>query len=155
MSTIRKANIKDLNQLVKLRAVQQSDDWKLDFTESPDFHSRTKAFLESFLKNEENGVIFVAVNNKKIIATCGLQIMNLMPQCNDDGKYAYIFDAFTLKQFRNQGIQTVLLNKIIDFAKEHNISEISLETDNTIAMHMYKRCGFIKNDLFMTNYMQY
>ena len=100
--------------------------------------------------NDTNGIIIVAEKNNNIIATCGLQIIELMPQYNDNGKYGYIFNVFTLEDFRRHGVQSKLLSEIINYAKSLNITEISLETDNDVAVHMYEKCGFVQNNLFMT-----
>lgn len=61
-----------------------------------------------------------------------------------------IVSVFTLEDFRRQGVQSKLLSEIINYAKSLNITEISLETDNDVAVHMYKKCGFVQNNLFMT-----
>ena len=146
---IRKADVNDTAQLVELRIIQQKDDWKFEYVES-DLFSKSILYLEKFLVDDENGLMLVAETHNQIIATCGLQIMNLMPQCNDYGRYGYLFNVFTINSFRNRGIQYELLSEIIDYSKECSITEISLETDNTAAIHLYKKVGFKENNLFMT-----
>lgn len=80
--------------------------------------------------------------NKKIVATCGLQVIDYLPQCNDNGKYGYICNVYTVDENRRQGIQKELLNEVIKFAKEKKLSELSLSTDNKDAIMLYEKVGF-------------
>lgn len=62
--------------------------------------------------------IFLKIINKNIVVTCGLQIIDYLPQCNDNGKYGHICNVYTVAEKRKQGLQKELLNEVINFAKE-------------------------------------
>ena len=74
----------------------------------------------------------------------------MLPQCNDDGKYGFIFNVFTVKEYRKQGIQSLLIEKVLKYSKEIGITEIKLETDSEKAINLYKKYGFKHDTLFMS-----
>lgn len=141
------AEIEDIEQLAKLRIIQQKDDWKEEYIDKYNLYQTTKDYLTNHLNKDL--YIFIETENKNITATCGLQIIKYLPQCNDNGIKGYICDVFTKEEFRNKGIQTKLLKKCIEFSKENNIESISLLTDNEIAINIYKKLGFNYNSLAM------
>ena len=77
-----------------------------------------------------------------IIATCCLQIIEYLPQCNDNGKQGFICNVYTEEKYRNRGIQTKLLNEVIKYAKENDLCELDLSTDSEVAISLYKKLGF-------------
>lgn len=151
---IRLATIDDIDQLINLRLLQQHEDWGSDYTDvNNDFYKRTLNSLFDFLCcdniQQQKGVIFIAEKGNKIIATCGLQKISMLPQCNDNGNYGFIFNVFTIKEFRNQGIQSSLIERTLIYANEIGITEIKLETDNKIAIKLYKKYGFKHDKISM------
>ena len=72
-----------------------------------------------------------------------------MPQCVESGIEGYICDVFTLKEYRKKGIQTNLIKECIKFAKENNIIELKLSSDNLEAIRIYQRQGFEYDKLIM------
>lgn len=57
-------------------------------------------------------------------------------------KEIYLYRFFIDEKYRNQGIGTIALNKIIDMAKEQN-KDMSLEVfGENIAIDLYERLGF-------------
>lgn len=146
---IRLATIGDIEQLINLRILQQQEDWGSEYIDyDGDFYNRTLNALNDFLRRE-SGAIFIAETKGEVIATCGLQKIDMLPQCNDDGKYGYIFNVFTVKEFRKRGIQSLLIEKVLNYSKEMCITEIKLETDSEIAINLYKKYGFEHDTLFM------
>lgn len=152
---IRLANKDDVEELTNLRILQQHEDWETDYFDyDNNFYHRTFNAMTSFMSAPHGGVIFVGEIDGYIIATCGLQLINMLPQCNDDGKYGFIFNVFTKKEYRNRGIQSILIGKVIDYAIKNNISEIKLETDNDIAIKLYEKQGFKFDTLTMIKEMR-
>lgn len=144
---MRLANKEDIISLSELRILQQKDDWKEEFEDKYNLFECTKNFLDKHLNKDL--YVFVEENSDGIISTCGLQIIEYLPQCNDNGKEAYICNVYTKEEYRCKGIQTSLLNGVIDFAKDQNISELNLSTDNEKAISIYKKVGFKFDDLIM------
>ncbi len=85
---------------------------------------------------------FIEEIEDNIIAICCLQIIEYLPQCNDNGKQGYICNVYTDKQYRNQGIQTKLLEEVIRYSINNNLCELDLSTDNDVAISLYKKFGF-------------
>lgn len=137
----------DIEELSKLRVMQQKDDWDDNYIDKYDLRKTTKDYLSNHLNKDL--YIFIVKNNNNIIATCGLQIIKKLPQCNDNGLEGYVCNVFTKKEFRNKGIQTKVLKKCIQFAKEKQINLLSLSSDNEIAINIYKKFGFNFDKLAM------
>lgn len=153
---IRVATINDIQQLVDLRILQQHDDWGSEYIDyDGNFYARTLNALSDFLYREDGlqslrGLIFVAEIHGKIIATCGLQVIDMLPQCNDNGQYGYIFNVFTVEEFRRQGIQSRLIENVLSYSENCGLTEIKLETDSQDAISLYKKYGFEYDTLFMS-----
>lgn len=122
--------------------MQQKDDWDDNYVDKYDLRKITKNYFSSHLNKDL--YIFIVKNNNNIIATCGLQIIKTLPQCNDNGLEGYICNVFTKKEFRNRGIQAKVFKKCIQFAKENKISSLRLSSDNQTAINIYKKFGFKK-----------
>lgn len=144
---IRIAINSDIEKICELRILQQKDDWKEEYVDRFDLYSSTQKFLLNHLNKDL--FIFFYVIDEQIVATCGLQIIDLLPQCNDNGKLGYICNVYTIYDKRKQGFQKELLNEIIKFAKEKGISELNLDTDNVEAIMLYKKIGFDFSNMAM------
>ncbi len=83
----------------------------------------------------ENSKYFVAKLDGKIVGFCGIKIML------DE---ADIMNIVVRKDFRNQGIASLLLQNLINLSKVLDISSITLEVmeENYPAIHLYKNFGF-------------
>ena len=80
----RIAEYEDIEEISKLRIMQQKDDWKeLYPNKDEEFYRITKKYLEEHLNKDI--FFFIEVLDNKIIATCGLQIIKYMPQCVESG----------------------------------------------------------------------
>ena len=137
---MRFANKKDIKKLSLLRIQQQREDWKNEFEDKNDLLNITKEYFNKHLNNDL--IVFVEEIGKHIIATCCLQIIEYLPQCNDNGKQGYICNVYTQKEYRNQGIQSKLLSEVINYSIENNLCELDLSTDSETAISLYKKHGF-------------
>ena len=141
------ATYKDINELLNLRIEQQKEDWNKDYQDVDNFKSRTETFLIQHLNKD----IFILIKriDYRIIATCGLQLFNSLPQCNDQGKIGIICNVYTNKLYRNKGIQTCLLKEVIIVANEHHLNEILLSSNNNQAISIYQKLSFKKSNMIM------
>jgi len=144
----RLAENKDIEELAKLRVLQQKDDWMEDYSgNDKELYKATKEYLEEHLNKDL--YTFIEILDNKIVATCGLQIIKCMPQCVETGIEGYICNVFTLKEYRRKGIQTKLLEECIKFAKNNQVIKLNLSTDSTEAIKIYEKQGFKFDKLAM------
>lgn len=153
---IRIATLDDIKQLVNLRILEQRGKWGSEYNDfDNNFYSRTLNALKDFLNWKGNippskGIIYIAEKDGKIVATCGLQKIWMLPQCNDEGRYGFIFNVYTMKEYRSRGIQSLLIKAVIGYAKQIGITAISIEADNEIAVKLCEKHGFKLNSFIMT-----
>ena len=85
---------------------------------------------------------FIEEIDNNIVSTCCLQVIEYLPQCNDNGRQGYICNVYTKDEYRNNGIQTRLMEYVIDYAMEKKLCKLELSTDSDKAISIYKKCGF-------------
>lgn len=137
---MRIASKSDIEKIASIRISQQKDDWKEQYEDKYDLLKTTKAYLEKHLNKDF--FAFIEEIDNRIIAICCLQIIEYLPQYNDNGKQGYICNVYTDERYRNQGIQTKLLEEVIKYSINNNLCELDLFTDSDIAISLYKKCGF-------------
>ena len=144
---MRLATKNDINSLSLIRVKEQKEDWNEEFEDKYDLVNITKLYLKKHLNNDF--FAFVEEIDGNIIATCCLQIIEYLPQCNDNGKQGFVCNVYTNKEYRNKGIQTALLKEVIKFAVDNNLCELNLSTSSDTAISLYKKCGFKFDDWAM------
>lgn len=100
----------------------------------------SKPGIEKFLKRNPN-TNFVAIDNNK---TVGVIL------CGHDGRRAYIYHTAVDIKYRNQGIGTMLLEKVYAALMSEGITKVALVvfTNNEIGKSFWKSKDFEKrNDL--------
>ena len=137
----------DIDKIALLRIKEQKEDWKEEYEDKYDLVNTTKVYLEKHLNNDI--YVFIEEDNGNIIATCCLQIIEYLPQCNDNGKQGFVCNVYTEPEYRKKGVQTKLLNEVIEYAKENNLCELDLSTDSEVAISLYKKLGFEFDSLAM------
>jgi len=87
--------------------------------------------------------IVVATIDGEIVGSGYSLIKNSKPYFKPE-QYAYLGFMFVLPEHRGKGINKVILECLIDKAKERNITEIQLEVyaENESALKAYKKIGF-------------
>lgn len=141
------ANENYIEQLIGLRVYQQMDDWGEHFQDGDKLAAKTRTYLLEHLNKDL--YMFVEEHNGGVIATCGLSVIKLLPQCNDNGKYGYVCNVYTMPSYRRKGIATKLLNECIEFARKNGLSELNLDSDSPNAVLMYEKAGFKQNNMNM------
>jgi GNAT superfamily N-acetyltransferase len=141
----RRANINDINELIKLRRKQLLDEGGI---EEKNIDMELK---EYFSKNivEDTFISWIAIEDNEIIATSGLCFYQLPPNySNPSGKVAYITNMYTEKKFRRKGIASKLLEKIINEARLLNYKIIRLHA-SLDGKNLYLKYGFTDSEGFM------
>lgn len=118
---IRKMSLNDLEEIAPILETDFDDFWNYNI-------------IKSELLNE-NSTLFIAKSNSSIVAFAGIwKVVDIM----------HLNDIVVSKKFRSQGIGKILLNHIINYTKEQNINELTLEVrqDNLPAINLYKHFNF-------------
>ena len=140
--TIRKATEDDVPELVRQRKLMFEsmgidDHIKL---QSTSILSRNY-FLEGLKNNKFQG--WVAITKEgRIVSNAGVIIDHHPPGPNNlTGKIAYIFNLYTLKEYRRQGIARKIMETILEWIKEEGIPIVSLHVTDD-GEKLYKSLGF-------------
>lgn len=145
---IKIAKKEDIEELSKLRVVQQKEDWAEKYPNNDEeVYNMTKEYLYNHLNKDI--YFFIEVLDNKIVATCGLQVIKYMPQCARTNIEGYICNVFTINEYRRKGICTNLVKECIKFAKENNIIELKLTCDIPEARRIYEKQGFTQERYIM------
>ena len=107
------------------------EEWKHHNTVDPIYQLRIIKPEE--LKFEDNEEYYKIIFNNEMVGFIGIK---------NYPKEIYLYRFFINEKYRNQGIGTIALNKIIDMAKREN-KDMSLEVSGeNIARDLYERLGF-------------
>ncbi|MFA6127742.1 MAG: GNAT family N-acetyltransferase [Bacteroidales bacterium] len=142
--TLKKVTISDIETIIEyriifLQEVQGIPGKKLEL-------SLRKSLRQYFTKSIENDsfISWIAEFDNKSIGFSGMVIREQPGNFEiPNGKTGYILNMFTLKEFRNNGIGTLLFQKLIDEAKQRNLDRIDLHATQD-GEPIYRRFGFIE-----------
>jgi GNAT superfamily N-acetyltransferase len=138
----RKLNKDDKDLFVKLRFeyFSMSNFDINEFERNELKNNLTKYFDENIGNNNFLGMI--CEYRKEIISAAYLAINRKPPNQNFvNGKTGTLLNVFTYPEYRNQGIATELLRRIIEEARKENINVISLSSTKE-GEKLYKKLGF-------------
>lgn len=94
--------------------------------------------------------VLVAIVDDQVVGSGYARLLDAKPYQKYE-KYAYLGFMFVKPEYRGQGINKMILHRLINWAKERNISEIRLQVyeENTSAKKAYAKAGFRPNLLEM------
>ena len=127
---IRPLELEDKNAYFDL--LYQLNQYKIELTQNEWLRQYNR-----ILKQE--GTIFVMENQSKIIATAKIYVEFKFSQ-----PIGHIEDVVVDKQWRNQGIGSRMIEKLIDFAQKHECYKIILNAKPDLSK-FYTRLGFSQN----------
>ena len=137
---IRRAQLGDVEQLVALRIKFLSEISVPPLDMKHFYDSAREYFQEKILSNDYIG--WFAEIDGKVVGTGGLVFFERPPQFNNfSGIEAYIMNIYTLKEWRNHGVASNLLQRAISFARERKANRIWLHTTQK-ASKIYEEFGF-------------
>jgi len=139
---IREANIMDINKIMDL----EDQIFKIHYKARPDWiekNPRNYEYKKQFIE-ENNGKIFIAEEDNKIIGLCIFNIRVIKDhQMFFDMVNIEIENICVDEKYRKKGIGKKLLEKVKIYAKENNIKNIELSVweFNENALKFYKNMG--------------
>lgn len=138
---IREANKEDAQELIiyTKRIGGESDNLTYGSEGMPITVEQEISFLEGMNK-DEHSVFYCAWQGDKLVGTANLSGMPRRMSHRAE------LGISVLKDYWNNGIGTLLMQYIIDYAKKQGIEIINLEvrSDNKGAIHLYEKYGFKK-----------
>lgn len=93
-----------------------------------------------FLEGDQTTV--VAVNDGRCVACASVSYIEIMPTfSHSSGKRAHLMNVYTEKDYRRRGIARQLVNMLIEDARVHGATEISLDATES-GRPLYESMGF-------------
>ena len=93
-----------------------------------------------FLEGDQTTV--VAVNDGRCVACASMSYIEIMPTfSHTSGKRAHLMNVYTEKDYRRRGIARQLVNMLIEDARVHGATEISLDATES-GRPLYESVGF-------------
>ena len=96
------------------------------------------------LMNSEEATLIVAEKDHEIVASGYALIKQAEKEYTTFKKYAYLGFMFVKPEYRGQGINQFIVDRLINWSKEKGISEIRLDVydQNESAVKAYEKVGF-------------
>jgi len=139
---IREAGIEDIKILVEYRKQFLNEVYKEELP--PCFDTNMSEYLTKLYKKEAF-VSFLAEKDNTVISVVMMSIIQYPPKLGGEVRnIGYVFNVYTLPQYRGQGIGAKLLDKVIEKGKHAKLTQIQLQAQQK-AESLYLRAGF-KND---------
>ena len=131
----RKAGSADIEILMELRAemLRKVNDLPEDYAFSDVLIENSRRY---FLGGDQTTVI--ALDNGEAIACASISYIEVMPTyAHPTGKRAHLMNVYTKPSYRRQGIARILVNMLIDEAKERGVTEIGLAAVGVAGRKVY------------------
>ena len=124
----------------------EEDDLEKGFLETLDFlrnasdldKNKAKEILKK-IKQNSNHIIYVAIDNKKIVGSTTLLIEQKF--IHDGGLVGHIEDVVVRKDYEGKGIGIKLVTSLLERAKEKNCYKTILDCKDDVKQ-FYERIGF-------------
>lgn len=141
----KKANINDIDNLVDLKIKQMLFFYNRDgviMKNENEKRENIKNVLEQELNKTMHFFIAKDKDTNRVVACNGVIIHQMLPEIK-----AYITSVYTEEDYRQNGIQNILMKMVLNFLNEINCKKIELDASNPPAIKLYEKFGFIKNDI--------
>ena len=94
--------------------------------------------------NGDQTTVF-AMDGDRIAGCASISYITIMPTfSHPSGKRAHLMNVFTRKEYRRQGVAQKMVEFLIDDARAHGATEISLDATE-MGKPLYKSLGFEEN----------
>lgn len=139
----RIANLADLEQLVPLRVLMQSEVNGLKVSDVPlAYHDSVRNELLNLLSSD-SFFAAVAESHQQLIAMNALITYKKLPSIRGggSGRIGYISSVYTRPEWRQKGIATELMHLVIKKSQELGLESLNLGTTE-LGKGVYERIGF-------------
>ena len=112
----------------------------------------TRAFLERDWT--DNPEVLIALEQNEVAGGVAINYSLMLPDNrNLTGKCAYIMNMYVEPEYRNKGIATQLMEKVLEICKEKGVGKISLHATD-MGERIYSNLGFEKSDSYYQVYLK-
>ena len=142
---IRLAEIKDIDQLIKMRWDFTIEDHPSKrFTESDFevFSTECREFLAEAINNKQ-WFIWVAAEEERIVSHIYIELIQKVPRPGRVTKpFAYMTNVYTVKEYRSMGIGSKLISAINRWIKDEGY-EFIIVWPSEDGVHFYQKNGYV------------
>ena len=137
----RRLNFNDMDIFIKLRFAFFMNEFIIDEAEMKEIENNLKEYFNKHISTN-NFIGIICENKTEIISVAYLHISERLPNPSFvNGKIGTLMNVYTFPQFRNGGIATTIIKKIIEEAKKENVAMIELAATEA-GEKIYKKIGF-------------
>ena len=137
---IKKAEIKDLNIVVKLKIEMFTEVGSIALLQDNAEEQIYEKYKE--LYQEEKGFHYLVYENDSVIACGGAVIKEDVPFCFfKTPMYGYIIDVYCIPEKRRNGYSSKILEELLQWLKSKGVHTIKLKPSAT-GKHLYEKFGF-------------
>lgn len=131
------ANDIDMLMDVRLSMLRIVNDLPVDYIFDDKLVTNSRRY---FLEGDQTTV--VAVDDGRCVACASMSYIEIMPTfSHTSGKRAHLMNVYTEKDYRRRGIARQLVNMLIEDARVHGATEISLDATES-GRPLYESMGF-------------
>lgn len=139
---IKKTNQNDIEALMKIRLEMLRVVNGLD--ENVTFDKILVDTSREYFLNGDQTTVF-AMDGDRIAGCASISYIWIMPTfSHPSGKRAHLMNVYTRKEYRRQGVAQKMVDFLIDDARAHGATEISLDATE-MGKPLYKSLGFEEN----------
>ena len=153
---IRVAKLEDCADLARLRwQVRVEEDGELAAFEQQEFLPECERFFRQGILDGSH-VCWLAVEDELIVSHICVQIVPMIPRpLRIEDRYGYLTNSYTLSAYRNRGVGSQLLERVVEWAREFDL-ELLIVWPSDRAVEFYERKGFDpKNDILQLTLRAY
>lgn len=137
---IKKAEIKDLNIVVKLKMDMFKEVGSIALLQDNAKEQIYEKYKE--LYQEEKACHYLVYENDSIIACGGAVIKEDVPFCFfNTPMYGYIIDVYCIPEKRRNGYSSKIVEELIKWLQSKGIHNIKLKP-SAVGKHLYEKLGF-------------
>ncbi len=140
MLRIIRANENHLETLLEMRKemLKEVNGLAADHEFDAGFLGITREFFRS-----GDQTTYLAYENEKAVGCATICYLSVLPTYDHPtGRRAHIMNVYTIKEERSNGLASTMLGLMIDDAKEHGVTEITLDASSDESRRIYHYAGF-------------
>lgn len=136
---IKRASQEDVEKVIANRKAFITDVMNREASE--EFMEATTKYFHNNI-NSESVLCYIATHEEQIVASVVTTIAQVIPKTyNLSGKIGYVYNVYTLPNYRRQGLATKLLQEVITEAKNLGIGELYLNATE-VGRPVYEKLDF-------------